>query len=45
MAVGSTMVCLPSSRGHSDVERLSEDSLYGLVQFVWYAVLDIAASK
>ena len=30
---------------HSDVERLSEDSLYGLVQFVWYAVLDIAASK
>ena len=30
---------------HSDVERLSEDSLYGLVEFVWYAVLDIAASK
>jgi acetylornithine deacetylase/succinyl-diaminopimelate desuccinylase-like protein len=30
---------------HSDVERLSEDSLYGLVQFVWYAVLDVAASK
>ena len=30
---------------HSDVERLSEDSLYGLVQFMWYAVLDIAASK
>ena len=30
---------------HSDVERLSEDSLYGLVQFVWYAVLEIAASK
>jgi acetylornithine deacetylase/succinyl-diaminopimelate desuccinylase-like protein len=30
---------------HSDVERLSEDSLYGLVQFIWYAVLDIAASK
>ncbi|HLY18897.1 MAG TPA: M20/M25/M40 family metallo-hydrolase [Bryobacteraceae bacterium] len=30
---------------HSDVERLSEDSLYGLVQFVWYAVLEIAAAK
>jgi acetylornithine deacetylase/succinyl-diaminopimelate desuccinylase-like protein len=30
---------------HSDVERLSEDSLYGLVRFVWYAVLDVAASK
>jgi acetylornithine deacetylase/succinyl-diaminopimelate desuccinylase-like protein len=30
---------------HSDVERLSEDSLYGLVQFMWYAVLEIAASK
>jgi len=30
---------------HSDVERLSEDSLYGLVQFIWYAVLDIAAAR
>ena len=30
---------------HSNVERLSEDSLYGLVQFMWYAVLNIAASK
>ncbi len=30
---------------HSDVERLSEDSLYGLAQFMWYAVLNIAASK
>jgi acetylornithine deacetylase/succinyl-diaminopimelate desuccinylase-like protein len=30
---------------HSDIERLSEDSLYGLVQFVWYAVLDVAATK
>lgn len=30
---------------HSDVERLSEDSLYGLVQFMWYAVLDIGLSK
>jgi acetylornithine deacetylase/succinyl-diaminopimelate desuccinylase-like protein len=30
---------------HSDVERLSEDSLYGLAQFLWYAVLDVAASK
>ena len=30
---------------HGDVERLSEDSLYGLVQFLWYAVLDVAASK
>ena len=30
---------------HSDVERLSEDSLYGLVKFVWYAVMDVAATK
>jgi len=30
---------------HSDVERLSEDSLYGLVQFLWYAVVEVAASK
>lgn len=30
---------------HSDVERLSEDSLYGLVQFLWYTVLEVAASK
>jgi hypothetical protein len=30
---------------HSDVERLSEDSLYGLVRFLWYAVLEIAAAK
>lgn len=30
---------------HSDVERLSEDSLYGFVQFMWYAVLDVAATK
>lgn len=30
---------------HSDVERLSEDSLYGLVKFVWYAVLEVAGSK
>lgn len=27
---------------HSDVERLSEDSLYGLVQFLWYSVVDVA---
>ncbi len=30
---------------HSDVERLSEDSLHGLVQFLWYAVVEVAASK
>ena len=29
---------------HSDGERLREDSLYRLVEFLWYAVLDIAAS-
>lgn len=29
---------------HSDVERLSEESLYGLVRFVWHAVYSIAAS-
>ncbi len=30
---------------HSDVERLSEDSLYGFVQFLWHAVIGIAATK
>ncbi len=30
---------------HSDVERLAEDSLYGLVQFLWYSVLEVAATK
>ncbi len=30
---------------HSDVERLSEDSLYGLVQFMWHAVVEVAATK
>src|SRR2546430_2555105 len=30
---------------HSDVERLAEDSLHGLVQFLWYTVLNVAASK
>ncbi len=30
---------------HSDVERLSEDSLHGLVQFLWHAVVGVAASK
>lgn len=30
---------------HSDVERLAENSLYGLVKFVWHAVYEIAASK
>ena len=30
---------------HSDVERLSEDSLHGLVQFLWYSALGVAASK
>jgi acetylornithine deacetylase/succinyl-diaminopimelate desuccinylase-like protein len=30
---------------HSDVERLSEDSLHGLVQFLWYSVLGVAASN
>lgn len=30
---------------HSDVERLSEDSLYSFVQFLWYAVVGVAASK
>lgn len=30
---------------HSDVERLAEESLYGLVQLVWYAVYEVAASK
>jgi acetylornithine deacetylase/succinyl-diaminopimelate desuccinylase-like protein len=30
---------------HSDVERLSEESLHEFVQYLWYAVLGIAASK
>jgi acetylornithine deacetylase/succinyl-diaminopimelate desuccinylase-like protein len=30
---------------HSDVERLSEDSLYGFVRFVWYSVTGVAASQ
>ncbi len=30
---------------HSDVERLGEESLYGLVRFLWTAVYDIAATK
>jgi len=30
---------------HSDVERLAEDSLHGLVRFLWYSVLDIAATR
>jgi hypothetical protein len=30
---------------HSDVERLSEDSLHGLLQFLWYAVVEVAATK
>ncbi len=30
---------------HSDVERLAEDSLYGIVDFVWYAVNAVAAKK
>jgi acetylornithine deacetylase/succinyl-diaminopimelate desuccinylase-like protein len=29
---------------HSDVERLSESSLYGLVRFLWHSVYGIAAS-
>ena len=30
---------------HSDVERLSEESLHGLVQFLWQAVLNVASSR
>ncbi len=30
---------------HSDVERIAEDSLYGLIDFVWYAVNGVAASN
>ena len=30
---------------HSDQERLLESSLHEMVQFLWYTVLDIAASK
>jgi acetylornithine deacetylase/succinyl-diaminopimelate desuccinylase-like protein len=30
---------------HSDVERLPEASLYGLVEFTWRAAMEVAASK
>jgi acetylornithine deacetylase/succinyl-diaminopimelate desuccinylase-like protein len=30
---------------HSDVERLSEDSLQGFVRFLWYTVLEIAVTR
>jgi acetylornithine deacetylase/succinyl-diaminopimelate desuccinylase-like protein len=30
---------------HSDVERLKESSLYGLAEFTWSAVLEVAASR
>lgn len=30
---------------HGDVERLLESSVYGLAQFTWNAVLEVAASK
>jgi acetylornithine deacetylase/succinyl-diaminopimelate desuccinylase-like protein len=30
---------------HSDVERLAETSIYPFVEFVWNAVVEIAASK
>ena len=30
---------------HSDDERLAEPALEKLVQFLWYAVLDVAAAK
>jgi acetylornithine deacetylase/succinyl-diaminopimelate desuccinylase-like protein len=29
--------------GHGDVERLRESSLYGLVEFTWRAVMDVAS--
>jgi acetylornithine deacetylase/succinyl-diaminopimelate desuccinylase-like protein len=30
---------------HSDVERLLESSLYGLVEFTWRAVIEVSASR
>jgi acetylornithine deacetylase/succinyl-diaminopimelate desuccinylase-like protein len=30
---------------HSDVERLPEASLYGLVEFTWRATMEVAASR
>jgi acetylornithine deacetylase/succinyl-diaminopimelate desuccinylase-like protein len=30
---------------HSDVERLAESSLYGLVEFTWRATLEVAGSR
>jgi hypothetical protein len=30
---------------HSDVERLAESSLYGLVEFTWRATFEVAGSR
>jgi hypothetical protein len=30
---------------HSDDERLREDSLYKMAEFLWLALTDVAASK
>lgn len=30
---------------HSDQERLAESSLYDMVEYLWYAVLDVAGTK
>jgi acetylornithine deacetylase/succinyl-diaminopimelate desuccinylase-like protein len=30
---------------HSDQERLKESSLYDMVQFLWYSVVDVAATR
>jgi len=30
---------------HSDVERLSEASLYQFVEFLWTAVIEVAVKK
>jgi hypothetical protein len=30
---------------HGDNERVSEDSVRQLVQFVWYTIMDIAATR
>jgi acetylornithine deacetylase/succinyl-diaminopimelate desuccinylase-like protein len=32
-------------RSHGDDERIREESLYDFVKFLWYAVLEVAASK
>jgi acetylornithine deacetylase/succinyl-diaminopimelate desuccinylase-like protein len=42
----STIEDLTGGRGaHGDDERISEEAMKQLVQFLWYTIIDIAATK